>query len=58
MMGLSPSPEANLLALHIYTESFRLWNFSQGAVMAVTLSMVLMLFLALRMYVTKKERSL
>lgn len=41
MLGLSPSPQANLLALHIYTESFRLWNFSQGAVMAVIMSIIL-----------------
>ena len=42
MMGLSPSPPANLLALHIYTESFRLWNFSEGAVMAVIMAIILM----------------
>ena len=55
MMGLSPSAPANLLALHIYTESFRLWNFSEGAVMAIVLSVVLMGFLALRVRVHKSN---
>ncbi len=57
MMGLSPSEPANLLALHIYTESFRLWNFSEGAVMAIALSFILMVLLAVRVRILKKNRS-
>lgn len=57
MMGLSPSKEANLLALHIYTESFRLWNFSEGAVMAIVLSAILMGSLIIRVRITRRQNS-
>ena len=58
MMGLSPSKSANLLALHIYSEAFRLWNFSEGAVMAVSMRILLIGTLYLQQRVRKKEEDL
>ncbi len=58
MMGLSPSKPANLLALHIYSESFRLWNFSEGAVMAVMMSILLIGTLIIQQKFRNKDKSL
>jgi multiple sugar transport system permease protein len=58
MMGLSPSKPANLLALHIYSESFRLWNFSEGAVMAVLMSILLIGTLVIQQKIRNKNKDL
>ncbi|WP_067935135.1 carbohydrate ABC transporter permease [Alicyclobacillus kakegawensis] len=47
MLGENPSPSADVLTLHIYSNSFQDWNFGTGAAMSVLMMMALGLIILL-----------
>jgi multiple sugar transport system permease protein len=56
LFGASPPPQADLISIHIYQNSFVTWNFGSGSAMAVLLLLFLLVVTAVYLTFTSRGR--